>query len=456
MVRFPRWMALLGGICASCAPGPELAILGFPPAPSATSFVFAIETGDRIALYGEEVASNTPVIQSMPYSGTVQVEALAWTESLASLHLAAGPIMLAAPGDPNAIELGSIPRTLPSFVARVQSGGTAAWSLSSAPSSAVESLRVPGPTPSCPTITNQMRATVSATDSVSFGVPLSRDLAVVGSFDGKIFTATSSGVVHRVRTPTLPGRLFGGTRIGSELYVVSGEQILRGRLDTSSTTMNLEVVTSSFAHKPARVWAAGGPDTSGGSELYIMENSGSLSRVDPVSGAVTRVFAFPPRGDGEGAIIRVAPGEYFAVQDNEASILHVIGGALTTEDPMPPAGGFGGLAQIPGLGFVACSTKGALFLRQQSGQSATWQQIPGNTGLGLGSCVVQPYGNGGLLFAGDQGFVGSYSTSSGVCAAQPLVGFTVDAAFVLGGEIVMTGDFSGANPALEWVTVSGG
>jgi hypothetical protein len=159
-------------------------------------------------------------------------------------------------------------------------------------------------------------------------------------------------------------------------------------------------------------------------------------------------------------VIRVGPSEFYAVEDSEAVIVHVLDGVATEEMATTPVGGFSGVANVPGLGVVACSSRGGLFLRQAGENNPTWMPIEGNTGLSLGQCILYSYAPGKVLFGGDQGFAGTYSAATGVCTAQALTGFTIGVAFPLGddNDTVLTGDILGAggSPELEFVSISGG
>jgi hypothetical protein len=255
-------------------------------------------------------------------------------------------------------------------------------------------------------------------------------------------------------TATVPATFRGGANIGSDVYLVGGRSLLKGRLDTSTTTMHLVRISTALPAIDYDVHAAGGPGKSGQDELLVLTTSGVLYQVDLITGDVTILHTFPPTLNYQVGLIRVGPSEYFAAEDSEPAIIHVLDGAVTEELATTPSGGFAGLADVPGLGLVACTSRGGLFLRQPGGATATWQAISGNTGLSLGQCILYPYGAGQVLFGGDQGFAGTYSAMTGVCMAQPLTGFTIGLAFPLGDEMVLTGDISAeGTPVLDFVAI---
>jgi hypothetical protein len=196
-----------------------------------------------------------------------------------------------------------------------------------------------------------------------------------------------------------------------------------------------------------RTWLAPASSDAIPEQIYWMFYGGTLDRVDLRAGTRTAVYDAPVRNVDANGALSFVDADLFVVQDTVSAVLRVNGSGATEEHPVANADTFSGLLNVPGIGMVACSSRGALYLRAPSG---SWRPI-GDTGLALGVCTLALYKEG-FVFGGDQGFFGSYTTETGVCPATPLLQTTVTAIFVIGDALVVASHLGfGSNPTLTWL-----
>jgi hypothetical protein len=203
-----------------------------------------------------------------------------------------------------------------------------------------------------------------------------------------------------------------------------------------------------------------GPSALGQLEAYVVEVAangardprtgskltGALVRVDLSTGLTTKLFTVPTGGVGEAGILRIGASEVYAVADVVPEVLHVVGSTVTTEAMPSKVSGLAGIAEVPGMGMLACSGDGQLFQKLDG----PWTSL-GQTGLSLGVCTLRPFA-GGVVFSGDAGLVGFYSEAVGLCPAAPLTGVTSNVAFQFGSYLLLGGDLTVPNPPfLSWV-----
>jgi hypothetical protein len=379
-----------------------------------------------------------PPIELGPFKklDTLELEALAFTETLRQMRLARGRVAL-DPG-PDTAPLDA--RTALGF-RRVFTGTSAgAWS-PAAPSPGWANVPVPRPPSSCakwsPT---QLELPVNETATGL--ITLSSTLALLVAPAHAYLVSTSSITPLSVEIPGTLNALASTER--GELWIASSGQLYRGQIDLPARRLSgapVAALSEVFVRIAAHATAAGGV------EVYLLAQSGPLVRWD--GSALKTLYTFPSALNDPywgGGIAAIGDGSAMVVSLAGTGAVRVEGG-VASEEMLPLSHGQPLAAvQSPSFGTAVATTGGEIFQNDGAG----WKQLPVEHGLYIFSLAAD---GDALAYGGAGGGIQVYATGPGDCT----VGNDAETPYfmtVVGSAIVADGTTSRDGSYVYWFTPS--
>lgn len=394
--------------CATLAAcGGDTLWIELPPLLDARALVLVLDHGGTIELVGLELeAGRTTEVIRVEAVEDAAIDALLYPAPLAELRIPAGRTSAEQPAGR------LLPAPARSFFTAVRGGQGSGWTETGGPSTRARGARfVPTVGGGCAEFDVEVLELDTEADN-TFAIAIDDETALLGTEDGAVFRLSRGGVLERVSVIP-PVELFGAARgwLGDLWFGGNDGVLYRGEL---GATLRLSRVAPSPEPQLLHWLDLGMTDD--GLELYSLSIEGHLQRFR--LGEWVSLAKFPPGvpGDHAGGVVRLGPGAAIAVWPKVADAVFVSGDTTRTE-ATPLLGGFGALANIPGLGVVGGATEGG-FVRWDG---VSWSELPGSP-FSFAVNAIVPYEDG-FLYGGPVGNFGQFSPSLASRGAPGEAGF---------------------------------
>src|SRR5262249_873436 len=152
------------------------------------------------------------------------------------------------------------------------------------------------------------------------------------------------------------------------------------------------------------LWIDGSRSSTSPPDLYLLGSGGLWEHFDGVHWKVLHRFTrtMDPGGEFRGATLRVGRSEALAGKGSDLGLVRSRGG--TVGAGRPGALGresFSGLGLVPGMGLIAGSSTGTLYVDRGDGR---WASLDALDQLDRGFRSIVPYDDG-FMTGGDMGYV---------------------------------------------------
>jgi hypothetical protein len=447
-----RGLSFLGGILLAACSEPSVLLIDHPPidASEHKAWILALESATDTQLFAYPLPGEPSAIRLSAPPGLNALEAIALDQDLAGLHLTEGPLPLFTPTSTGTSRTLSDLGYSAVFEAAIQNRRAGRWTLVPKVSSALAPLALPDPLPrpKCPVFKIVESITVDTPTQFTAGVALDPSRAILASYTGQLFSLSKSGAAPTVTSsislsaplvdPALPteaawSAVLAGPR---EILMASQRSLLHLRLDDPLTRAEVEVIIPALVSSRHRILLANPTPGRIGPSLFVMMSWGELQRIDLATRTATTLFTFPSTvTDFAGEIATISEDELYAVENNFDRVVHVSGAAVSEETPSAQILAYAGVTRAASGEVFACGAHGELLRRNAD---ASWTLL-GDTGLAIGVCNLSPFRDG-VVFAGDQGYLGGYAPSTGICSAKSIATGTIDILLPFGDGLLAAGD----------------
>lgn len=406
----------LAGALLACGPGAPL-VLPPPALEGAQAMVVSVadrRSDPRAADPAGVVVHAAPAGEAVELTravdeGDLRLELLLYPSTLESLPLASGPLA-PAPGTSGR----PLPDGARAYEAEIVDGEASAWLPRARPSASLAAFRTTavGP-PRCPSL---LLDAAPIPGFVRFVLPIGPDAETIlyGNVDAVYaLRGREARAVPVVAPPGFAPTAGAVTRAGELAFVSLDGRVGYGDFDGDSLVITAAFTTTRAADRPRYV---DGGIVGDGPELFVLSYGGEVTHLYP--SGVRRVARFPELPfDGEfGGVLRLRSGSA------------LVGAASSTElwmtDREAPvqrdvAGGVTAVGYVEGVGALVGTGEGAVLAEAQGYASL------GPSGSAYPITAFGPSDDGGFMFAGAQGAVGSYHPRTGFCfdeaALVPLI-----------------------------------
>lgn len=427
--------------CASCSS--ESFVQAPAPPSAARSWVFAFVGDEATLLYAgpidEPIVFSAHVARGAPgpdplsapgWAAPYRAELAYFEARLDELGIAAGPVMLAAPGAPA--------RTLPTPAAQhrldLERSGAGSWSSPSWSELAESHAQLPRRDPCARLLTQQF--VLGSDVGAVWALPLDEDRALVATGDNQIWTIDRQGRSSTVAVvPEQPdfiptsalkddhGELWFGGAYG---------HIWRGSMGTTLSVREVALLPTL-----ERIVSIDADPADPAGDLYVFTTSGALARVSGSTVTALHRFEGHPN-DVYASVAWMELGSVVSGWGGSAEVLITHGDRLERISVGDGRTGVHSLRRVPGLGLMAATSGGQIF-RWNLG--ARRFDPLGQSGVRLEVFDFFPYA-GGFFYTGTFGYVGQWLDGFGYCpvAEPPLAAATARHIVPLGEALLIVGD----------------
>jgi len=426
-MRVPIIAALVGAL--GC--GVRTAAVTPPDLAGAASLVLAVRDGAHLELEAFSLVDTPrPALRTQVEAlDAYEMYALVYEESLATLGLAPGPLVLVM-DDPQQ----PLPTAAHEYaVIKDPEGLPASWQLSESRPAAISAAHVRGTPSPCAKFTQislSREPAAMPNNTWAFAFPRTDGVVVAGTRQGELFEIDRDGNVA-----TIPQNGFflpssGAVDPSGTLWVGDefGE-LWRGEKDSKPETWQRVAQLSPLSNIDFMDVA---PD---GSEVVVLSRGGAIARWSEAAGwtylgALESATGSTPAG---GGILRLGADDVLAVSPSQRDVTRIRGGNTEVET-LEAMSAFTSLVRIESLGIVLGSGLGELFVRR----GERWMSL-GPSGSAF--WVLGPISyDGGFLWGSPYGNMGEYIADE-FCPLFAPVNFTVRLLVPLGdGDLLALGE----------------
>lgn len=418
-----RW-ALWACLGLACAPSPINILIPFEAAE--TSAVVAVVDGGQTTYYGvdAELRASQAVLHAVegwdPQT-RLEVHVLYFQESLATLGLAAGPMVSAEQGS-------ALPASLRALSAVLQGGTEVRWMPQTERPRVLEQFRVQRST--------ECRALAAAGPRRPLDVD-ERPVRLVEGPDRRVWLVSGAGSAQwgQVREVTEAGlgepvplpdgfRAFSAVGTPDGKVFVGGGRLVAGRVQAEVLTGTPGGAFVPFATRPNAFtdqWPrhlALPKGTAPPPGVYGLTSSGEVLYLESEQWLVQAQVG---GGGTFGGLLHQANGELLALRPDGQAVLRVEGGVVTQEATTLDAqlqavqDRLESIVEVPGMGTFIGADSGYLLRRQGN----SWVVAAENVLVGSTIEVMAPFASG-LGLAGRYGIVDQFYDPDGYCTSQRL------------------------------------